>query len=82
MSSTEAREYRRKYVAPVIVLKHEILGVLQKISEVQNLESNPELMRARKYPHSSTLSTVVVQNLEILHSSNTASTRNIYLLLQ
>ena len=78
MSSTEAREYRQKYV-PAVVLKHEILGV-QKISEVQNLESNPELVRARKYPQSSILSRVAVQNLEILHS-NTASTRSIYLLL-
>ena len=54
MGSTEAREYRQKYV-PAVVLKHEILGV-QKISEVQNLESNPELVRARKYPQNSILS--------------------------
>ena len=55
MGSTEAREYRQEYVPAVVVLKHEILGV-QKISDVQNLESNPELVLAQKYPQSCILS--------------------------
>ena len=63
--STGARQYREEYVSAVVVLKHEILGV-QKISEVQSPESNPELGWARKYPQNSILSRVAVKNLELL----------------